>query len=355
MKRSISIINTEIQLINVIEAIHHFECTENYLVIGQFNIRMNRIQKIENMLKEPLFKQHFKKIIHLPLYLSNKNPLRFLAYILAYIKFFFFILCEKKFDCCFFGVVTDIIVKPIVYLTHYKNPKCTLCLIDEGTRTEAEANERILKRELIALQQKRKRSLISGYCLAIIRKWIYPALTYFSIHKPSLLPQDILIENNYTFFKRHKISNISLADNAVVIVGQPMFELQITTLEKYQKIIYHIANKHTNKHTYYAPHPIETEFYKWMPNQVTILQTHYPLELVLMVNKIDCLIGFDSNVLINAASLKLCENIISIPIRDSCSKPDEETKITNYEYHQLGIHIATVNFHDEETHQTQSI
>ena len=26
MKRSISIINTEIQLINVIEAIHHFEC-----------------------------------------------------------------------------------------------------------------------------------------------------------------------------------------------------------------------------------------------------------------------------------------------------------------------------------------
>lgn len=355
MKRSISIINTEIQLINVIEAIHHFECTENYLVIGQFNIRMNRIQKIEKMLNEPLFKQHFKKIIHLPLYLSNKNPLRFLAYILAYVKFFFLILCNKKFDCCFFGVVTDIIVKPITYLTLYKNPQCTLCLIDEGTRTEAEANERILKGELIARQQKRKRLLFSGYCLAIIRKWIYPALTYFSIHKPSLLPQDSLIKNNYTFFKGHKISNISLDDNAVIIVGQPMYELHITTLEKYQKIIYHIVNKYANKHIYYAPHPIETEFHKWMSNQVSLIQTHYPLELVLMVNKVDFLIGFDSNVLINAASLKLCENIISIPIRDSSCRPDEKTKKANYEYHQLGIHVATVNFHHEETSQKQSI
>ena len=47
MKRSISIINTEIQLINVIEAIQHFECQDNYLVIGQFNIRLDRIHKIE--------------------------------------------------------------------------------------------------------------------------------------------------------------------------------------------------------------------------------------------------------------------------------------------------------------------
>lgn len=314
MKRSISIINTEIQLINVIEAIHHFECTENYLVIGQFNIRMERIQKIEDMLKEPLFRQHFKKIIHLPLYLSNKNPLRFLAYVLAYIKFFFLILCEKKFDCCFFGVVTDIIVKPIAYLSQYKNPQCMLSIIDEGTRTEAEADERIQMKEQIIYQQKHKKNLVLGYCLAIIRKWIYPSITYFSIYHPALLPQDVLFRNKYTFFKQNKLPNIHIEKNSVVIVGQALYELHAMSLQTYQKIIDSVLTKYKDFPIHYAPHPIESEYIKWLPKHVNILRTPYPLELVLIVNPVRAVVGFYSAALFNCAYMEICEDITSISL-----------------------------------------
>ena len=347
MKRSISIINTEIQLINVIEAIHHFDCEDNYLVIGQFNIRPERIQKIEKMMEEPSFKQHFNKIIHLPLYLSNKNPLRFIGYLLAYIKFFFLILFSKKFDCCFLGVVTDIIVKPIVFLTQYKNPQCMLCVIDEGVRVTADANERIKNAELITLQNKKSPKLLYGYYQAITRKWLYPSLTYFSIFQPVLLPQDSLIPNRHVFFKSNKISNIQLSDNAIVIVGQPFYELHITSLDVYQEIICHIVNHHSGKTVYYAPHPIETEYTKWLPQWVCIINSSYPLELILINNHIDTLIGFSSTVLFNYAAMEPQKNTYSISLtKEEYLNPPTQDQITlfNQKLQQFGIHIVDSSF-----------
>jgi hypothetical protein len=317
MRRSITIINTEIQLINAIEALNHLECTENYLIIGQFNTQTSRIKKIENMLKEPLFRQHFKKIIHLPLYLSNKNPLRFLGYILAYIKFFFFILFSKKFDFCFFGVVTDIIVKPIVFLTQHKNSNCTLCVIDEGIRVLEDAKERVQHERQLLVQEESKTTLIQGYYKAITRRWLYPKLTYFSIYQLPLLKDDILIKNEYLFFKHHKLPSVSITDHAIVIVGQPYAELGFTKLGTYQQIITQIINTYKNHTIYYAPHPIETMFHQWLPNNIVILRTTYPLELVLISNSVETILGFASSVLFNCASMKLCKNIISISLDEN--------------------------------------
>lgn len=347
MKRSISIINTEIQLINVIEAIQHFECQDNYLVIGQFNIRLDRIHKIEKMLEEPTFKQHFKKIIHLPLYLSNKNPLRFMGYILAYIKFFFLILFSKKFDCCFFGVVTDIIVKPVVYLTHYKNRNCMLCVIDEGVRVMADANDRVQNESQLLLQQKKKIGLLHGFFLAISRKWIYPALTYFSIYPLPLLEHDILIKNQYDFLRNHPLDLIKLEKNSIVIVGQPCAELKITTLEVYKRIVLQFISQHPDCQIYYAPHPIETDCYQWMPDQVTLLKTKYPLELLIISNTVKTLIGFNSTVLFNCAVMGICQEIYSVSLdkTDYLTLPDPDT--INRLYHQLrefGVIIVNSHF-----------
>lgn len=346
MKRSISIINTEIQLINVIEAIHHFKCEENYLVIGQFNIRPERIQKIEKMLEEPLFKQHFKKIIHLPLYLSNKNPLRFLGYILAYIKFFFLILFSKKFDFCFFGVVTDIIVKPIVYLTQYKNPYCVLCVVDEGARVIMDSNNRVQNEALLLRQQNKRIQLFYGLYLAITRKWIYPALTYFSIYQLSLLKQDVFIRNEYIYFKHNKIQQILLKEPAIVIAGQPMSELKITTSNTYQQIIQKIIAKYKQSNIYYAPHPIETEYKQWLPSNVHPLQTQYPLEIILLVNQVDTLIGFYSTVLSNSAIMRTCQEIYSISLKTSeYLSPPEPNMMNriNDQFEQVGVQIINTN------------
>lgn len=345
MTRSISIINTEIQLINVIEAIHHFKTEENYLVIGQFNIKTDRIQKIEKMLMEPLFSQHFKKIIHLPLYLSNKNPFRFVGYALAYIKFFFLILFQKKFDFCFFGVVTDIIVKPIVYLTQYKNPECRLCVIDEGGRVIADAKERTMNESKIKLQNSRTQGLLSGFIQAINRTWAYPSLTYFSVFQLSLLPQDKLIHNDYVFFRANQIQTSQLKKNAVVVVGNPLCEHNIIPLAQCQKIINTVIAKYDAHPIYYAPHPMETEYVKWMPKHVTLLQTHYPLELVILANHADTLIGFASTALFNCAAMKICDNIISISLDEQNNEGNAEViRAWNTELSKVGVHVVKPDF-----------
>lgn len=344
MTRSISIINTEIQLINVIEAIHHFKPAENYLVIGQFNIKPDRIHKIEKMLMEPLFSQHFKKIVHLPLYLSNKNPFRFVGYALAYIKFFFLILFQKKFDFCFFGVVTDIIVKPIVYLTQYKNPKCLLCVIDEGGRVIVDAKERAMNERNIILQNSHPKRLLSGFIQAINRTWIYPSLTYFSVFQLSLLPQDKLIHNDYVFFKANQLQNSQLKKRAVVMVGIPLCEHNRIPLVQYQKIINTIIAKYDAHPIYYAPHPMETEYVKWMPKHVTLLHTHYPLELVILANHAEMLIGFGSTALFNCAAMKICNNSISISLDEPNNEGNAEVKAWNRELLNVGVQVVKPDF-----------
>lgn len=350
MKRSITIINTEIQLINAIEAIHYFGCEENFLVIGQFNFQPKRIQKIENMLKEPLFRQHFKRIIHLPFYFSHKNPLRFIGYILAYIKFFFLILFSKKFDFCFFGVMTDIIVKPIAFLTQYKNPQCELCVIDEGIRIIADTLDRVHNQEAIIRQSKKKPLLLQGYYQAITKKWQYPTLTFYSIYQLSLLPQDRLIQNTYVFFKQNRLSSIRLDNHAVLLIGQPLFELHLMELSDYQKIIQQIVEKYKPFPVYYAPHPIETEYTKWLPDQVTVVKSQYPIELLIMVNQVDALIGFNSTALLNCASMGICDNIISISVENNSNTLSSETAKENQlqkEMTNLGINIVSLSFFSE--------
>jgi len=344
MTRSISIINTEIQLINVIESIHHFKSRENYLVIGQFNIQTDRIHKIEKMLMEPLFGQHFKKIIRLPLYLSNKNPFRFVGYALAYIKFFFLILFQKKFDFCFFGVVTDIIVKPIVYLTQYKNPECLLCVIDEGGRVIVDAKERTMNERNIKLQSSHSKGLLSGFIQAINRTWAYPSLTYFSVFQLSLLPQDKLIHNDYAFFKANQIQNNQLKKKAVVMVGNPLCEHKRIPLVQYQNIINSVIAKYNAPPIYYAPHPMETEYVKWMPKHIILLQTHYPLELVVLVNCVDTLIGFGSTALYNCAVMKICDNIISISLDEQNDEEKAEVMAWNTELLNVGVHVVKPDY-----------
>mgnify|MGYP001810797482 FL=1 len=126
--RSISVINTGIQLVNVIEAVNQNGCEENYLVIGQFNLHPDRIRQIRKMLQDEFLNSHFKKIYGLPKQFSPKNPLRFVSYILTYIKFAWIILRAKKFDFCFFGVYTDIIMRPIAFLSWYRNRKINICV-----------------------------------------------------------------------------------------------------------------------------------------------------------------------------------------------------------------------------------
>jgi len=315
MKRSIAIINTGIQLINVIEAVNRFGCEDNCLIIGQFNIFPDRIKQIEKMLEDDFMNRHFRKIYRMPVNFSAQNPLRFLGYLIAYIKFAFIIFFSKKFDYCFSGVYTDIIQRPVNYLAYFKNRNICLCLVDEGIRVTEDAKNRLAQSELISRQNSHGTIFFRDFYLAITKRWLPPSLCFFSVYDFPILKRDSVMVNPYLFFKTRNIYRYDFNSDAVVIIGQPYVELKMITEDSYKKTVNLILNSHSNKPCYYVPHPMELLYLSWLPDDVKIVRTQYPIELLLLGAKISALTGFNSSVLFNAAKMGLCDIIQSYVIK----------------------------------------
>ena len=124
-------------------------------------------------------------------------------------------------------------------------------------------------------------------------------------------------------------------------------------LSEYQKIIQQIVEKYKTSPVYYAPHPIETEYAKWLPAQIAIVKSQYPIELLIMVNHVDTLIGFSSTALLNCASMGICDNIISISVENNSDTLSSETAKENQlqkEMTNLGINIVPPFFFSEIQH-----
>jgi hypothetical protein len=314
MKRSISIINTGIQLINVIEAVQNFECQDNYLIIGQFNIFPDRIKQIEKMLEDEYMNRHFKKIYSMPKQFSPGNPLRFFGYMLAYFKFAFIILFSKKFNYCFSGVYTDIIQRPINFLSYYKNRNICLCLVDEGVRIMEDAKNRFEQLPKLTIQDKKKVLFFRDFFLAITKHWLPPTLCYFTVYDLPLLARDRQETNRYLFLQKNNIYCHNFEKEAVVIIGQPYTELNMISEISYSKIIMTILNEWKDYPCCYVPHPMEIKYKEWLPQNLLILKTQYPIELLLIGANIRALVGFHSSVLFNAAKMNICDAIVSYVI-----------------------------------------
>jgi hypothetical protein len=328
MKKSIAIINTSWQLVNVIEAIHHNKCTDNYLIVGQFNLFPDRIKQLRQILKDPFIKNNFKKIYFLPSFFHAKSPLRFIDYILGYIKLFFIFIFVKKLDFCFSGVYTDLYQRPANFLASSFNKSIELWIIDEGLRvlTDAVNRNNLLSNKLLLLRQK-KNSWIKNLLDAIKRQWHPPILHFFSLYDIPVENKDILIKNTLAYWKNNNPYKHKFNPNAIVIVGQPLAELKIISLEAYKKYISKMISEGGTNAIYYFPHPMETYYKDWLPSEILTVNSIFPTELLLIGAHIKSITGFNSTVLYNAVILGLCNEIKSYwcNLSDYLIKPDSET------------------------------
>lgn len=314
MKKSLSIINTGIQLVNCIEAIKHFGCENNYLIIGQFNICPDRIRQIRKMLKDPFLSENFKKIYLLPFQFSNKNPLRFFGYLASAFKFALIILFSKKIDYCFYGVYTDVIMRPVTYLVQYKNNKSKICLIDDGIRVISDADNRIKQEPLIARQEQKCKFFLKDFCRSIMRKWMVPHLHFFTTYTFPLLERDTSIPNHYLHLKNNNPYHYVFKPDAVVLIGQPFIELKMVEEQTYSDALSKIYSLYKDRPVYYMPHPLETLYPKFIQKDTEIIKTPYPVELLLLGSNLSTLVGFNSSVLFNAAWMNICDEILSYQI-----------------------------------------
>jgi len=344
MKRSISIINTGIQLVNVIEAIQYTKCTDNYLILGQFNIFPERIKQIEKMLEDDFMKAHFKKIYTLPKQFSAKSSLRYIGYLLAYIKFFFVVFFSKKFDYCFFGVYTDIIQRPINFLAHFKNNKIQSWLVDEGLRVFKDVEDRKAQVTQIEKQQKRKKIWIRDFYLSITKRWYPPVLHYFSAYTLVVGENDKLIVNSYSYWKSNNIYKYNFKENAALIIGQPLFELKLAKESEIENYINHIVSDWRDYNCYYATHPLETVYKKFLPAYFSVIKTPYPTELLLFGAPVKVIAGFNSSLLLNMAKMGTEAQIVSytINLKDDLSVVDCARQRIEKSFKDAGIKIIKI-------------
>lgn len=297
-------------MINVIEAIHHNQCSDNYLIIGHFNIFPDRIKQLKQLLKDPFIRKNFKKIYFLPSYFNAKSPFRFLDYFFGYVVLFFIFFRVKKIDCFFSGVYTDLYQRPANFLALYFNPSVNLVIIDEGVRILTDVVDR--NEAMLNATYGRTNSLkLKNLFFAIQREWHPPVLQFFSMYDLPVSQKDTLIKNTFAYWRKNNPYVLEFENDAVVIIGQPLAELNVISKKTYQEYIFEILNQENSQNIYYFPHPMENYHMDLIPDQIKVINNLMPTELLLMTANIKSLVGFNSTVLYNAAILKLCSDIKS--------------------------------------------
>ena len=317
MKKSISIINTSLQLLNVIEAIHYHQSNENYLIVGHFNIFPDRIKQLKEILQYPFIKKNFKKIYYLPSRATSKSPIRFVEYFFGSLKLFFISLFINKIDLLFSGVYTDFYQRQANFLISSFNKSVELWSIDEGVRILADVTNRnhIVTDEL--LQKQKNKNWIQNYYCAIKREWHPPVLNFFSAHDLPIQRKDTLIKNTMSYWKKNNPYSYHFEKNAIAFIGQPLIELNIVSLQTLKYYIAKMLHNLRDCSMYYFPHPMETRYLDFLPKNVKIVNSLMPTELLLMRTNLKGIIGFNSTVLYNSAAINICSNIKSFWINPS--------------------------------------
>jgi len=307
MKKSIAVINTSLELFNLIEAIHYHQCTDNYLIVGHYNLLPDRIRKLKEVLKEPFIKKNFKKIYFLPSRVNSKSPFRFVEYLLGSLKLLFIFLFLNKIDYLFSGVHTNFYQRQATFLVSSFNTSVELWLIDEGVgvlQIVSQRNE-VLSEEF--LQKRRNKNWIMNYYRSIKKIDCQPPiLHFFSAFDFPVKGKDVLIKNTMSYWKKNNPYTYKFKENAVVFIGQPLVEFKLTSLQTYKKLIAKIFQDVTDSYIYYFPHPAETRHVDLLPKNVEIVTHSIPVELLLIGACIKSIIGFSSTALYNAAILNIC-------------------------------------------------
>jgi len=186
-----------------------------------------------------------------------------------------------------------------------------LWIIDEGVRILVDVDNRnkVLSKEL--LQKQKDENWIVNFYRAIKRTWHPPVLHFFSAHNLPVAGKDTLLKNMMSYWKKNNPYSYNFEKNAIAFIGQPLLELNIVSLRTCKNYILKMLDGVRDFPVYYFPHPMETRYKEFLPENVKIINSLIPTELLLIGADIKGIIGFNSTVLYNAAVLNLCSNITS--------------------------------------------
>ncbi len=225
---NIFIAASPLQLLNCIEASHHFKTKNNILLIAKEGKSKNLDQMIQ------LLEIYcWDKIIYLDL------PVGFLKYIRypSFIKSFLKETITMPIENIFVGAYRSMHINHLVNFLDVKN----IYLVDDGVSTLS--YEKYNKSKSI---KKSIRDIIYRLMLYKTKniKYIFFTCFYLENYKT--------IENAYDYIKKYK-SNVT-SSNMVMFIGQPLVELSVVTPKYYKEYMKKIIHYFDNQNFIYILH-----------------------------------------------------------------------------------------------------
>lgn len=279
---SICIVDTQTQLINVIELINELSCAKNSLIIG--SILPNRVRQVRNLLKRNNVKLHFTHIYYTYLIRSSSKLATYLNSTYRFILIPFIVLKNRNASISVIGNYLEATHRYFQFVCS----KLVTCrdyyLVDDGIGTLSCAKERVEENSkgiaTIRINSTWEKCL---YGIFFTRaNYIPHNITFYTIYDVQYKFPDLVIFNAYNYLKENSISEVIIRPNSIIIIGQCFVEENILTKTTYQDYINFIINYNLDCPVYYFQHPGESENYVDFNGNVIVISAGIPIEMLLI-------------------------------------------------------------------------
>lgn len=339
--KTLSIVCTQLQLINAIECVKYYQSTDNTLILDCAS--RNRRNQLENLLSMDIYKSIFNKV-----YYSDITNNRFVYIDMIFAKILIlFLVSLHKYQKIIVGNYNLLKHKYAIVKGISQNKSCRAIVVDDGTVSlfYPEIREKEISSGIcdVSYENSRLSRMLYHNSLEPI---VSANINFFSLYKLQFSPSDSLIENRFDYLTNNLnnvVSGLDLSIYDTVIVGQPLIELNAVSNENYKKCISEIRNQNEG-HTLYVSHPAEFS-YPFADLGVKIIK--FPLPFECMVKLLDpdtTIYGFTSSALINAKLLCPEKRVVAVDLTPIFNRVTDFVEVASKIYSsfkEFGIDIIS--------------
>jgi len=252
---SVSIVDTQIQLINVTELINKIGCQNNCLIVG--SILPHRVKQIKLLLKEEAIHPIFKRLYFTHIILSDSRLFLLLNSFYSLVLIPIILFLHKNLNIGVIGNYLNPTHRYFQYICNKISKNIAHFVVDDGTNTIGNAAIRIdeINQGKSKIILNSKSSYVMFHLFLIKKNFIPPKINFFSVYNVDCVLPDNLIINDYNYIRNAALAKITIEPDSVVIVGQCLAEENIMKHANYIKYIKYIISANGGKKIYYFPHP----------------------------------------------------------------------------------------------------
>lgn len=309
--KTLSIVCTQLQLINAIECVKYYQSTDNTLILDCAS--RTRRNQLENLLSMDIYKDIFNKVYYSDI---TKNRLAYVDMIYAKMLIQVLILLFK-YQTIIVGNYNVLKHKYAIVKGISQNKSCRAIVVDDGTVSlfYPEIREKEVSSGICDVSYENSRFSRMLYHNSL-EPLVSANINFFSLYKLQLSPSDSFIENRFDYLTNNLynvVSGLDLSIYDTVIIGQPLIELNVISSLNYKRCISEIRNQNEG-HMLYVSHPEEFS-YPFADLGVKIIKFSLPFEcMVKLLNPNTAIYGFTSSALINAKLLCPEKRVVAIDL-----------------------------------------